>query len=203
MTEYAAVIVDSRPIDSTIVKNHMKHLSDDWALHIWTAGNNYIDYPHYRHVYKSGGAMNYNYFVTSREFLRPLLKYKRVLIFQQDSMILRSGIEEFLEYDYVGAPWKATAPWARKDRAGGNGGLSVRNPAACMDLALFKPYSPAYGNEDVYYTHSLENVAPYEICKRFSVETEYQLGTFGYHAIQKHLSNGEVRAIVTQYQNIM
>jgi hypothetical protein len=33
------------------------------------------------------------------------IEFGRVLIFQMDTMIYKSGIEQFYEYDYIGAPW--------------------------------------------------------------------------------------------------
>ena len=56
------------------------------------------------------------------------LGYDRCLIVQDDGIIFRKGIETFLKYDYVGAPW------SRQDQAliatgctnfVGNGGLSL------------------------------------------------------------------------------
>jgi len=195
----AAVIADGRKISSEIVKDHMKHLPDDWFLHVFTYDNSYIDYPHYRRKVMMNSSSEYNELLTSRSFWRELLQYDRVLIFQQDSMLLRSGIEEFLEWDYVGAPWKAGAPWARSDRVGGNGGLSLRSPKACMDLCLNKPWSPSMGNEDVYFSHYIKNPAPYEVCKRFSCETEVQLGTLGHHAAYKHLTSSQFKQVISQY----
>lgn len=146
---------------------------------------------------------DYNNFLTSVAFWKPLQEFDRVLLFQHDTKILRLGIEDFLEYDYVGAPWKADAPWARKDRAGGNGGLSLRNPKKALNLILEEPYAARYGNEDVYFTHRLERVggvvAPYEVCSLFSCETEFKLGTLGFHAILKHLTPHEVEQIIEQY----
>jgi hypothetical protein len=181
-----AVIVDNRNIDLTVViYNHMKYL-DGWEL-----------------SYIKNFSGDYNHFLTSTLFWNQFQSYERILIFQHDSMILREGVDEFYEWDYVGAPWKANAPWARPDRKGGNGGLSLRNPKKSLNLLLKLPYKSSYGNEDVYFSKYLDQVdgvvAPYEVCKRFSVETEYQLGTFGYHAIEKHLSTVEVEQIKNQY----
>lgn len=188
----AAVIVENRLNDkdlAAVVKRHKDFLSNDWCIIPLKAN---IQSP-----------ADYNTFITSVRFWEPLTEFNRVLIFQHDSGLLRTGIEEFMEYDYVGAPWKKEAPWARKDRAGGNDGLSLRCPKKSLDLIRESGYHPRHGNEDVWFTHNLEKVggvvAPYEVCKRFSVETEYQLGTLGYHAIDKHLSPKECEQIFSQY----
>lgn len=149
-------------------------------------------------------ATGYNILLTSEHFWGQFVKYDRVLIFQHDSRLLRDGIEEFLEYDYVGAPWLTSASWAHPERKGGNGGLSLRCPKKAVNLVRELPYSGKYGNEDVYYSNYLEkiggNVAPYNVCAKFSCETEFKLGTLGYHAIEKHLTTDQVNKIKTQYQ---
>lgn len=133
---YAAVIVETREVAGfgNIVRNHLKHLPNDWKLEVYCADSNKLfvinelhgmEYTLHEGVMIKT-AMDYNRLLLSRSFWEDLLQYKRVLIFQSDSEILRSGIEEFLSYDYVGAPWKINF-------RGGNGGLSIRNPAAMIE----------------------------------------------------------------------
>lgn len=187
-----AVIVENRFNPSEAIENHKKYLPG-WEI-------KWVNDP----CIKS--ANDYNNLLTSVKFWSEYQHYEKVLIFQSDSGLLREGVEEFMEYDYVGAPWKKNAPWSRLDRAGGNGGLSLRCPKKALNLINRLPYDPRYGNEDVYFTHYLEKVggkvAPYEVCKKFSVETEYQLGTFGYHAIDKHLSPSQCDTILNQNGSI-
>ena len=45
----------------------------------------------------------YNELLVSRTFWQSLPSY--VLMFQTDSFMLRSGIDSFRKYDYIGAPW--------------------------------------------------------------------------------------------------
>ena len=104
-----------------------------------------------------------------------------------------------LQYDYVGAPWRVDAPWARPDRAGGNGGISIRDVKAHAELCNKKRYNASEGNEGVWFTHNLTNVAPYEVCKAFGVETEFTLDTCTYHAIDKHLTPDQCNLIKNQY----
>ncbi|MDX2001690.1 MAG: hypothetical protein SFW35_04630 [Chitinophagales bacterium] len=54
-------------------------------------------------------------------------------------------------------------------------------------------------NEDVFFSRYVEKVAPKEVNQRFSCETEFRLGTFGYHAIDEWLSEEECQRIRTQY----
>ena len=189
-----AVIVDNRLSDSELTNTVKRHLAflPDWD-------SKHIRAPNIR------SGPDYNNLLTSAAFWQELQNFDRVLIFQHDSALLRLGIEDFLEFDYVGAPWLAGAPWARKDRAGGNGGLSLRNPKKALNLICEFPYSQGYGNEDVYFSKYLDRVeglvAPYGVCSKFSCETEFKLGTLGYHAIQKHLTPPQVEQIVNQYKD--
>jgi hypothetical protein len=134
--KYAAVIVETREVDGfgMIVRNHLKFLPEHWQLEVYCAEENklFIEKElqglaynlHSGIVIKT--VMDYNNLFLSRTFWEGLLQYTRVLIFQSDSEILRHGIEAFLQYDYVGAPWKLNF-------RGGNGGLSIRNPAAMVE----------------------------------------------------------------------
>ena len=185
----AAVIIDNRPSKelSKIIDAHMAFLPN-WDL------------KHFSDV-KINSAHDYNMILTDYWFWYNLKEYDKVLIFQHDSMILRAFDEEMYNYSYVGGPWKADAPWARKDRAGGNGGISLRDVKDHIELLDNVNYRPQrHGNEDVFFTHHLPNVAPYEICSKFGVETEFKLGTCTYHAIDKYMSTEQVHEIKTQYE---
>jgi len=181
-----AIIVENRPLPnlSNIIASHMDYLPNWNLMHI-------SDVP-----IKNGH--DYNALMTDYQFWANL-RYDKVLIFQHDSMILREGIEEFLDYSYVGSPWKADAPWNTKDRRGGNGGFSIRDVKEHVKILSRLRYSPNQGNEDVFYSQNLTNVAPYEVCVKFGVETEFKLGALGYHAIDKHLTENECSQIINQY----
>jgi hypothetical protein len=67
---------------------------------------------------------------------------RKALIIQDDGMLLRPGVEKFMEYDYVGAPW-ADSPeneaikeaFAGSEKLMGNGGLSLRSVDAMLRVA--------------------------------------------------------------------
>jgi hypothetical protein len=183
-----AIIIDNRPSKELdlIIDKHMSFL-DGWDL------------KHYKDFIVNT-ADDYNKILTDYQFWVMHQKYDKVLIFQHDSMILRPFDKEMYKYSYVGAPWKADAPWARPDRAGGNGGISIRDVNDHIKLLSVKHYSSREGNEDVFFTHNLPDVAPYEICGKFGVETEFKLGTCTYHAIDKHLTPEQCNQIKTQYE---
>ena len=133
--------------------------------------------------------------MTSEFYWSKLLAYEHVLIFQTDSKILRTGIEEFYKWDYVGSPWLF------QDK-GGNGGLSLRTPKVMMETLKAIPYHPGYGYEDVYYSNNLGErgkLAPREVCEKFGCETIFRLGTFACHVIKNYMNNEQICEIENQY----
>ncbi|MDX2001691.1 MAG: DUF5672 family protein [Chitinophagales bacterium] len=141
---YAAVIIETREVSGygDIVRAHLQYLPKDWHLEVFcSAGNGSfvekelqgLDYHLTQVVINS--IKDYNQLLMSTAFWQPLTKYERILMFQTDSAILRIGVEEFLQWDYVGAPW----PFRHR---GGNGGFSIRNPKAM--IAAIEKYGNAY-----------------------------------------------------------
>ncbi len=208
MQKLAAIIVENRktPNFPHIVKQHLKWLPQETKLFL--VGDTMVDHAGefmfcgftgvHGKITQINSIDEYNLLLTNPVFWQNFLAYERVLIFQSDSMLLRFGIEEFYTYDYVGAPW----PWQQH---GGNGGLSLRNPRLMKEICEKYPFVPgAAGNEDVYFCNHMHNkamgmLAPYRVCKSFSVESIYAEGTMGYHAIDKYLSPAQCETIKNQY----
>jgi len=104
---------------------------------------------------------NYNDLLTRYDFWKQF-KEEKILIYQLDTVLFKKGIEEFLEYDYIGAPCGL-----RADQM--NGGLSLRNRDTCLDiLELFGNYRQAtiadppywiFNAEDVFYSKGLDMLA--------------------------------------------
>ena len=101
------------------------------------------------------------------------------LVFQTDTMISsvhKDLIYNYMEYDYVGAPWP--------DGNVGNGGLSLRKRSKMLEIAEKAPYSPPYG-EDLFFSFAMGIVDVYkpsfEKAKEFSIETIYNPISFGIH----------------------
>lgn len=179
----AAIIIENRPIPGLeeIILAHEKMLPLDWQ--VWHIKNEPIS-----------TMDDYNKLLTSKRFWRNMPD--KVLIFQHDSMLLREGIEEFLEWDYVGAPWQF-------QEHGGNGGLSLRDSKAMMTVLDKFEWDNTQGNEDVFFCNRLKELgmklAPREVCSKFSCESIFQLRTLGAHAIDKWLTPIECLAITNQY----
>lgn len=135
---------------------------------------------------------------------------ENVLIVQHDGFILNSEAwtDNFLDYDYIGAPW-LVADWSVNNfdfpanligsYVVGNGGFSLRSKKLLsLTAALFKEgkfirYSPEDTAICVYHRELLEKAglkfAPVEIAKQFSFESEdidhYAWdGQFGFHGLK-------------------
>jgi hypothetical protein len=132
-----------------------------------------------------------------------------------DTVILRNGIEEFMEWDYVGAPCYNFFG----DNTIQNGGLSLRNPhimeyicryygwnVDLEDLITVGQYSTAnFFAEDIFFSlrmikHKVGNFAPMEVAKRFSVESKLEWGTFGGHRLEQYFEKDIVNGILNQYK---
>lgn len=148
--------------------------------------------------------------MTTPEFWKDYFEYERVLVFQRDSAILREGIEEFMKYDYIGAPCYNFV----RDQTIQNGGLSLRNPITMeyicrmygwrtdlQDLMVVGQYSTAsFFAEDIFFClrmikHNAGKLAPLEVAEEFSCESKFRTGTFGYHRIDAYMTEDEVRQI--------
>ncbi|EGY19335.1 hypothetical protein VD0002_g4875 [Verticillium dahliae] len=75
-----------------------------------------------------------------------------LLVFQTDSMLCansRHNINDFLEFDWIGAPWNPSSRW------GGNGGLSLRRVSAIIDVLREQVRVDNSEPEDVWLTERL------------------------------------------------
>lgn len=93
------------------------------------------------------------------QFLTTLWLYEAVLrpaewllVFQTDSMLCansRLNLNDFLEYDWVGAPWNPEGRW------GGNGGLSLRRVSRIIDVLRNQRRVNGSQPEDVWLSERL------------------------------------------------
>lgn len=183
------LIIDSirnSQVIANVIAAHQKFLPEDWRV-LWVNDKSLVS-----------NISDYNMLLTTYEFWEAL-PFDKVLIIQHDSGLLREGIEKFLEWDYVGAPWGF-------QEYGGNGGLSLRSREAMMKVIEQFPYRPiVHGNEDVYFSNHLVKagckLAPREVCFEFSCESIYRLGSLGFHAIDKYLTPKQVKNVLNQYKH--
>jgi hypothetical protein len=116
--------------------------------------------------------------------------YTHCLVIQDDGMIFRSGIERFLQYEYVGAPWPEQAFMREAGVVNpvGNGGLSLRHIGAMIKITQeeLDDKNALYFNntmvipEDVYFSKFSKTPSVSE-AKRFAFEMLYDDNAIGFH----------------------
>jgi hypothetical protein len=199
---YTAIIVEPRKHKalSFVLNNFCKNLSNDWNFIIFH-GNLNIDYitdiingelSNHKHRISllnlhvdNLTIQDYsNLFINNFEFYDKI-PTEIFLVFQTDSMIntqYKDLINDFLEYDYVGAPWRCNEV--------GNGGLSLRRKSKMLEI--MKNDKNKHLPEDVYF--SMSNVIKlhkptFEKAKEFSIECILNEKSFGCHKPYAHMDN--------------
>jgi len=125
----------------------------------------------------------YNILMTRPSFYQEFAEYDYMLVFQTDSLLMcysPYSIEDFLGYDYVGAPWKHFP-----ENCGGNGGLSLRRIKAMITVLRNHPYLKSelpLLPEDLYISKLPGlHFPPRELSQQFSAETILHDCPFGTH----------------------
>jgi hypothetical protein len=129
-----------------------------------------------------------------------LLSGEKILIYQEDTIIFKSNIDDFIKWDYIGAPWSTTQ---NDNMSGvGNGGLSLRTKSIMVKIiksiginsTTYNSFTISYIQstkstcppEDVYFTKNMEDLnigllADREAALEFSTETICNKDSFGGH----------------------
>lgn len=214
-SDKCAVLVDTRCLPNLefILRQVGRFLDDSWSMTIFT-GN--LNYDYVKNICETIGNIkvinlnidsmtvnDYNNMLMTDAFWNRI-NAEHILIFQGDSMLLRRGINDYLEYDYVGAPWPHDSPTVI-----GNGGLSLRKKSYM--LKILKEYdinnAPWYMKpdflekvpEDVYFSYGLTHlggkVPSFEDARRFSVESIYDDNPIGMHQMW-HIGDVWIRFVV-------
>jgi len=121
--------------------------------------------------------------------LGPHIKTSHVLVIQWDGFVLNpdAWCAEFLEYDYIGAPWRHISEL----HSVGNGGFSLRS-RRLIDMLAEPAFVPSHPEDlAICCTHrdALERrgirFAPVSLANRFAIEDGVlQADTFGFHGAQ-------------------
>lgn len=136
-----------------------------------------------------------NYSLVDREFISQMFTdpylytnylppAEHLLVFQPDSIFCAAAprtINDFLEYDWVGAPWSNDAQF------GGNGGLSLRRVSSILRVLQTEARTANHPElEDLWLCNRLNRqpgarMANASISKTFSVEGVWDDAPLGYH----------------------
>jgi hypothetical protein len=190
--KYNALIAEFR-IDydlETVVKNVMYFLNEStsnikWGLyivhsmdnesHIHRMFNHLSDVHLIKYPYHNTTITDYNNLLKSEEFWNKI-DSENILVFQTDSCILRHGIDDFLLYDYIGAPWSKL----KEGEFVGNGGFSLRKKSSMLDVIENQNTTQILA-EDIFFSKYIDNKPSFEIAGNFSVEDVYNTNPFGLH----------------------
>ncbi|MBU1935074.1 FkbM family methyltransferase, partial [Patescibacteria group bacterium] len=218
--EKEAVMVEFRifPHLEFIIRNAIKKLGDSWSFTV-VCGNKNYDFL-VEMVNKMGADIklikydrdnidhnSYSEMLSSKEFWNKLVGEK-ILIYQEDSCIFKHNIDDFLGWDYIGAPWPLTQD--TNSQMVGNGGLSLRSKSVMLkvidkvDISKTKYNKSTLDNiakrklkippEDVYFSKNiidfnLGKVADWVTANKFSVETQFHKNPFGGHRFWMAIKN--------------
>ena len=174
----------------------------DWS-HTIICGNNNIENIKKYNIHPNLKIINlgrnnldrkeYNKLLLTEKFWNNFVGEK-LLIYQSDSIIFHNNINQFLEYDYVGALWKRKYNNLTKV---GNGGFSLRSKKIMLEcLNKVKKINYSY-NEDMWYTQQMiklkiGKLADEQIAKMFSqeyIKSENPLGGHKYWLANKEFHN--------------
>lgn len=221
--EKVAVIVEPRQHKhiQNVVYNTMFFLGNTWNLHIWTskANEDWVRslFPGWEFKVSLLPFDNITTTIYNDMFKDLLfwhsIQEEYILIFQTDCVMFKHGVDNWLDYDYVGANY-----FSKHDIApiigGVQGGFSLRKKSCMMDCILNVPeimiqnYRRAYGfplihyiKEDVFFTHACEmlkkQIPPMNIRSKFSIEAEYDANTLAHHGFQwSYFSDEQYKILV-------
>lgn len=143
---------------------------------------------------------NYNAMLMSPK-MYSYIPTETFLIFQTDTLlsdIHYNKIYDFIDYDYVGAPWQ---PHMNIGDVG-NGGLSLRKKSKMLEVIAKNPPSPMK-NEDIYFSNNSFLKKPSATdAKLFSVETVFSPVSFGVHKPWLYLPRYQIQEIAKHIPRI-
>jgi hypothetical protein len=196
-----AVIVEFRTTDLlvTVIHNVNHHIPSTWPIQIFHGkdNQNFIQNSTLAPLIASGkifltlleevyGRKRTDELLTNPKFWERV-RGEKILFFQIDSIMCSNSphkITDFLQYDYVGAPWDPSWYSFSKVDLVGNGGFSLRSRSKILALLALVPYNSKVP-EDVWYSTNLRRVngsiAPVDVAKTFAVESVYYERPLGIH----------------------
>ena len=202
-----AIILETRPsfFLPKVVRNVMYFLGEGWNLHVLGSK------PCLRYVMESLPGWNpslvevgkgyrftieqYNQILLSPR-LWSTLPEQKVLVFQTDTVLTGPNVEDFTQYDYVGAPCRSF-----DENYVANGGLSLRSRQTMLDCVT--RHTPEPGEpEDVFFTRAVRSeggaMPDVKTATLFSVESVYTGHPVGVHGTDKFFHPIEVAERITR-----
>ncbi len=211
---YEAVLIEYRcvPHLEFLIRNCIHKLGSEWSQTI-ICGN--LNYNYMLNIVKNIDRnikviktnndnitqSEYSLLLSSDTFWN-LLFGEKILIYQEDTIIFKKNIMDFIKWDYIGAPW----PKNQNDTPNcvGNGGLSLRSKSIMLEIikkihiteTSYNSSTFNYMNntkstcppEDVYFSKNMQElnigkVADWDTAYDFSSESYLNTNSFGAHGV--------------------
>ena len=210
--QYEAVLIEFRsfPHLEFLIRNTILKLGKKWSFSVVCGRLNHefiinmcnnistnikIILTSFDNLYPS----EYSSFIASHEFWNKLCGEK-ILIYQEDAIIFKKNINDFLQWDYIGAPWLSDTD--NNNNNVGNGGLSLRtkkimtriiNTISIKKTKINQSTIDYMKNtnsftipEDVYFSKNMEDffigkLADRDSAQKFSTESVGNENSFGGH----------------------
>jgi Protein of unknown function (DUF5672) len=206
--KYTAIIVEPREHKALeyVLNNFIDNLSEEWSI-ILFHGNKNIDFvtniinkmpseKSKRITLNNLKVDNltideYSKLFATRSFYDNI-PTEIFLVFQTDTVVCNKDLlNDYLEYDYVGAPW----PWSKPDMANiGNGGLSLRHKTKMLEIIDKVEFDNI--NEDLYFAKGCKQLncklPDLEKQKKFSNESMLTDDSFGVHKLWVYYNDDEL-----------
>jgi len=206
-SNYAAVVVEPRILSylEFVIKN-ITYFLPNWSLYIFHSDMNeefvisitnnspnihYINFTPANITIKQ-----YNKLLLSLAFWQ-IISAETILIFQSDSFIRRHGIEDYLQYDYIGAPWDN----CKAEYQSGNGGFSIRKKSMMIKILQQNLTTNIKDNEDIFYGKELIKIGAFlphiNDSMKFSVESVYYDNPVAVHKCWHYLDDADALLKIT------
>ena len=211
-SKYEAILIEYRCFQHLefLIRNTIIKLGNEWS-HTIVCGNLNYDYminicktisnniKIIKTDYDNLDQNTYSILLSNKTFWESF-SGEKILLYQEDSCIFNSNINDFLEWDYIGAPWSIE----QNDTLNcvGNGGFSLRSKETMIKVIDHTPIletninssTKNYMNfsklhicpEDVYFSKNIQDfnlgkVADWNTAFKFSTETIYNPNSFAGH----------------------
>lgn len=209
---FESVLIEYRKLPHLefIIRNTILKLGNKWSHTVICGIDNYnyivemcnkisLNIKVVQTEYSNLNPSEYSKFLTSLEFWN-LLIGEKILIHQEDSIIFNTNIENFLNFDFIGAPF----PKCQNDTQNnvGNGGLSIRSNSIMKKIIETKSVKDTIFNssthvymknmgltfppEDIYFSKNMQElgigvVADWNEAFLFSSESVCNVNSFAGH----------------------
>lgn len=220
--KYEAVLIEYRkfPHVEFLIRNAILKLGTEWSFTVICGNLNYEFMkklchdisPSIKVIHTNYDNLNqttYSEFMATVEFWE-MFQGEKILIYQEDSCIFYKNIQDFLSWDYIGAPWPKTQD--DNPNCVGNGGFSLRTKQCMIDTiktvsiqnSTVNSHTANYMKntgmtivpEDVYFSlnmilHNIGKVADWDSANKFSSESFFNPNAFGGHNFWINCPNWE------------